>query len=259
MFKLLQPLPPSLTTLRDSGRLVLTPKNPHQEHTLNLSIFGENSITACCGARAITSQCTWKRRGEDREFSSPFYLTHTLGINIIPGRVHNLETYPNETVVEVPVKGNILTFSFVSSYTPLENFLPPVDETTDDFSSGKKLVLSDNEQDVKLYCPIFSSWAEGGGQEATKQFWIALGYSQEMTEAQVDRHSNRCKELKTLQENGNPLLFIVTDSQYPSLLATLTKYQLQNSILFSQRNIVNYNYTKTDNPRLNIVLIKGKE
>jgi len=238
------------------------------QHVINSAVIRvlPHCPNSCCGAMIeMDSSSRWSRKGnKNRDFGAPFFWTHTMGIRVFPGRVEGeLPMFKGEERVEVPFKNDTLTLVYVKDYIPFEKEAPK--DTEGGRINQKKvpndITLINTTATQPLLFPIFNAFTEF---DPTRLLTIHnlvhdYGYSQEQAEAYVVRNTTRFAQLKAQHNKGIPLFFTVTTTQEPNLLKHLEKYGMRDSVIFHRSNIHNMNYSEGDNPRLAIVIVKGKE
>lgn len=251
MFKFVQPNTP-LWLHGPPPRLI-------QQPPVTLNISSECLPNSCCGARIKSKHSVYPRKGIEREYGTPFFLTQTLGINIFPGKVSDYKTYPNEELVDIPIGGNTLSIAFVSKFEDLNTLCSK--DPNEGSNSGENqislMTFTENKNDVTLYCPVFDSWMETDQNVhwAIRDF----GYTRKQAEEYTSSCISRFKGIKELHDAGKPLLFIVTTSQEVILIKHLEKYGMDSSIKFHRTKLCNMNYSRDENPRLAIIYVEGKK
>lgn len=219
----------------------------------------------CCGAIIQTdSGWRWAKRGtKKRDFDAPYFWTHTMGIRVFPGKVEdNLPMFKGEERVEIPFKNDTLTLTYVKDYVPFET------EAESDPKRGagglkevaNTITLINTNLIQNLCFPIFNYVQEVSDPYLTVPTLVKeYGYSQQKAEAYVALSTTRFSCIKDIHNKGTPLFFIVTTEQESKLFNHLKKYGMDSSVIFHKPKLHNMNYALGDNPRLTIVVVKGKE
>ncbi len=241
------------------------------KHLLNkLDLAYEMSPNDCCGARVMRgTNLLFSRKGnKNRDFGCPYYWTHTVGIRIFPGKLDGeLPLYPGEVAEEIDLGGDTLTVAYVKTFVDFDNLDLERDLKCGAYpTKGVKspVNLINTKSTVDLLFPTYKGFIETPyipGRDADWQIeeMMRWGTPQKIAEAKVALQGTRFSYLQAEHLAGKSLFFTVTTDQEPGLIQHLKKYNMEGSIVFHRTKLCNMNYSMDDNPRLAIVVVKGKE
>lgn len=240
----------------------------HHMHKINPDF--EMSPNDCCGARVMAgANLLFSRKGNaSRAFAAPYYWTHTVGIRVFPGKLDGeLPLYPGEVAEEIDLGGDTLTVAYVKTFVDFDNL-----DLERDLKGGiyptkavkSPVNLINTKSKVDLLFPTYSGFIElvhPTGHDANWQIkdMVRGGLSRKIAEAKFALQGARFSYLQAEHLAGKPLFFTVTTDQEPGLIQHLKKYNMEGSIVFHRTKLCNMNYSLGDNPRLAIVVVKGKE
>ena len=241
------------------------------KHLMNkMNLDFETSPNDCCGARVMAGAThIFSRKGnKNRDFGAPYYWVHTVGIRIFPGKLDGvLPVYPGEVVEEIDLGGDTLTVAYVKTFVDFDNL-----DLERDFKGcaypGKGVKspvnLINTKSTVDLLFPTYNGFIETPhipGRDADWQIkdMVRWGTPQKIAEAKVALQGTKFSYLQAEHLAGKPLFFTVTTAQEPGLMKHLVKYKMEGSIVFHRTKLCNMNYSMNENPRLAIVVVKGKE
>jgi len=241
------------------------------KHIMNkINLDFETSTNDCCGARVMAGAThIFSRKGDkNRDFGAPYYWVHTVGIRIFPGKLDGaLPVYPGEVVEEIDLGGDTLTVAYVKTFVDFDNLDLERDFKGGAYPKGVKspVNLINTKSTVDLLFPTYNGFIEPPHRSRGRRAdWhikemVRWGTPQKIAEAKVALQGTRFSYLQAEHLAGKSLFFTVTTDQEPGLIQHLKKYNMEGSIVFHRTKLCNMNYSMDDNPRLAIVVVKGKE
>ena len=252
------------------GTVYVTDGGVTKHHLNKMNLDFETSPNDCCGARVMAGAThIFSRKGnKNRDFGCPYYWTHTVGIRIFPGKLDGeLPLYPGEVAEEIDLGGDTLTVAYVKTFVDFDNLDLERDLKCGAYpTKGVKspVNLINTKSTVDLLFPTYNGFIETAyipGRDADWQIkdMVRGGLSRKIAEAKVALQGTRFSYLQAEHLAGKPLFFTVTTGQEPGLIQHLVKYKMEGSIVFHRTKLCNMNYSMDDNPRLAIVVVKGKE
>ena len=251
--------------LTNYGTVYVTDGGVTKYHLSKMDLAYEMSPNDCCGARVMAGAThIFSRKGnKNRDFGCPYYWTHTVGIRIFPGKLDGaLPVYPGEVVEEIDLGGDTLTVAYVKTFVDFDNLDLERDHKggvypTKEVKSPVNLINTKSK--VDLLFPTYDGFIEGRDVDWQIKDMVRWGTPRKIAEAKVALQGNRFSYLQAEHLAGKPLFFTVTTDQEPGLIQHLKKYNMEGSIVFHRTKLCNMNYSMDDNPRLAIVVVKGKE
>ena len=252
------------------GTVYVTDGGVTKHHLNKMNLDFETSPNDCCGARVMAGAThIFSRKGnKNRDFGCPYYWTHTVGIRIFPGKLDGeLPLYPGEVVEEIDLGGDTLTVAYVKTFVDFDNLDLERDlkcgaYPTKEVKSPVNLI--NTKSTVDLLFPTYNGFIETPHIPGRDAYWqikdmVRRGRPQKIAEAKVALQGTRFSYLQAEHLAGKPLFFTVTTDQEPGLMEHLVKYKMEGSIVFHRTKLCNMNYSLGENPRLAIVVVKGKE
>ena len=252
------------------GTVYVTDDGFTKHHLNKMNLDFETSPNDCCGARVMAGAThIFSRKGnKNRDFGCPYYWTHTVGIRIFPGKLDGeLPLYPGEVVEEIDLGGDTLTVAYVKTFVDFDNLDLERDLKYNTYPTKEvksPVNLINTKSTVDLLFPTYNGFIETPhipGRDADWQIkdMVRWGTPQKIAEAKVALQGTRFSYLQAEHLAGKPLFFTVTTDQEPGLMEHLVKYKMEGSIVFHRTKLCNMNYSMDENPRLAIVVVKGKE
>lgn len=252
------------------GTVYVTDGGDHKHLKDKMNLDFETSPNDCCGARVMAGAThIFSRKGnKNRDLGCPYYWTHTVGIRIFPGKLDGeLPLYPGEVAEEIDLGGDTLTVAYVKTFVDFDNL-----DLERDLKGGiyptkavkSPVNLINTKSTVDLLFPTYNGFIETAyipGRDADWQIkdMVRWGTPQKIAEAKVALQGTKFSYLQAEHLAGKPLFFTVTTDQEPGLMKHLVKYKMEGSIVFHRTKLCNMNYPMDENPRLAIVVVKGKE
>ena len=256
--------------LTNYGTVYVTDGGVTKHHLNKMNLDFETSPNDCCGARVMAGAThIFSRKGnKNRDFGAPCYWVHTVGIRIFPGKLDGaLPVYPGEVVEEIDLGGDTLTVAYVKTFVDFDNLDLERDlkcgaYPTKEVKSPVNLINTKSK--VDLLFPTYNGFIElvhPTGHDVNWQIeqMVRWGTPQKIAEAKVALQGTKFSYLQAEHLAGKPLFFTVTTDQEPGLIQHLKKYKMEGSIVFHRTKLCNMNYSMYENPRLAIVVVKGKE
>lgn len=221
-----------------------------------------NKPCLCCGSALIKSLPTWARLGDDRdvwkEKQPPSFHITNLGINFYNGHCLDAEEkkMPFEEIIHLPIGDEKLTIGIIPKNIVLDKTQLTVAYTNESYPiKYSNLTYAPQQNEVQVINFVYFAKCTDPLDKHTQED-LNLYYSYWAVPPKANLYNNKFKQIASLLDISETLVFIITPGQQQDFTRILTKYKLKKDIILHKPNLSNLNYSSEDNPRLSLYVLK---